>query len=78
MTAAAIGRKIAVVIDGRIASAPIVIGPIRNGRVHVRFASYPAVDDGAQRVEAEDLAVLLRSGPLPAPLSLEKEEPSLP
>lgn len=78
MTAAAIGRKIAIVIDGRIMSAPIVIGPIRNGRVHVRFGVYPAVDEGAQRAEAEDLAVLLRSGPLPAPVSLQGEDHLLP
>jgi preprotein translocase subunit SecD len=74
MTEAAIGRKIAIVIDGRIMSAPIIIGPIRNGRVHVRFGVYPSADENVQRAEAEDLAALLRSGPLPAPLSLEREE----
>jgi preprotein translocase subunit SecD len=74
MTAAAIGRKIAIVLDGRIMSAPIVIGSIRNGRVHVRFGVYPAADEGTQRAEAEDLAALLRSGALPAPVSLQGEE----
>jgi len=52
----------------------MVIGPIRNGTVHVRLGVHPAVGEDSQRAEVEDLAVVLRSGPLPAPLSLEREE----
>jgi hypothetical protein len=74
MTAAAVGRKIAIVVDGNVESAPVVIEPIRNGRLHLWRARDMYRDHAVFRQELADLAAALRSGPLPAPLSLAKTE----
>lgn len=59
------GRKLAVVLDGTVKSAPIINGPIRGGRASITMGG---TDPVAQQQEATDLALVLRSGSLPAPL----------
>jgi protein-export membrane protein SecD len=59
------GKKLAVVLDGTVKSAPIINGPIRGGRASITMGG---TDPVAQRQEATDLALVLRSGSLPAPL----------
>ena len=70
-TRANIGRQIAIVLDNQVVSAPVIESAIgAEGRITGRFA----------RQEAVDLALVLRSGALPATLSyLERREvgPSL-
>lgn len=56
-TAANVGKPISIVLDGKIIQAPTVDEPIPNGKAEIR-GSYTAK-------EAQDLAVLLRSGALP-------------
>jgi preprotein translocase subunit SecD len=65
LTAAAVGRKIAVVVDGVVRSAPIVLERIPGGRAHLMASTRNA--DAATR-ELQDLVTVLRSGELPAPL----------
>lgn len=60
LTAANIGKRMAVVLDGRVYSAPVIRDRISGGR---------AVIEGTfTTAEANDLAVVLRAGALPAPL----------
>ena len=57
-----VGRRLAIVLDGSVQSAPVIKGRIGGGRgiIEGQFT----VDD------AKDLALVLRSGALPAPLKV--------
>ncbi len=59
-TAANVGKPIAIVLDGKTISAPTVNEPIPNGQAQIS-GNFTAK-------EAQDLAVLLRSGALPVSL----------
>ena len=61
-----IGRVFAIVLDGEVISAPVIRGAILTGEGQISggFASFQ---------EAEDLAVLLRAGALPASLTVIQE-----
>lgn len=60
-TAANVGRQLAIVLDGRVLTAPVVRGEI---------GSEAVIEGGFSRQEAQDLAVLLSAGALPAPASI--------
>jgi SecD/SecF fusion protein len=62
VTGANIGRQLAIVLDSVVYSAPVIQGRIPNGR-----ASITGIGDMA---EAKQLAVTLRAGSLPAPMSI--------
>jgi len=64
----AIGRKMVVAIDVDVVMAPVITSPTSGGEIHM------ALDPATARTETEDLPALLRSGALPAPLALTKEE----
>ena len=64
-TSTAVGKRLAIVLDGKIISAPSVREPIvgGSGQISGNFTFQSATD----------LALLLRSGALPAPLSIIEE-----
>ena len=64
-TSAGVGKRLAIVLDGKIISAPSVREPIigGSGQISGNFTFQSATD----------LALLLRSGALPAPLSIIEE-----
>ena len=65
ITAANIGRRLAIVLDGKVQSAPNIKEAIPSGE---------AVITGRFSIEqAQDLALVLRVGALPAPMSIEEE-----
>ncbi|MCX5708051.1 MAG: protein translocase subunit SecD [Candidatus Omnitrophica bacterium] len=65
LTAANVGRRLAIVLDGKIQSAP---------RIREAIPSGEAVISGHFDVEqAQDLSVILRVGALPAPMKVEEE-----
>jgi len=65
ITAANIGRRLAIVLDGKVQSAPNIKEAIPSGE---------AVISGRFDVEqAQDLALVLRVGALPAPMRIEEE-----
>ena len=74
MTTQGVGRKIVLVLDGEVQTAPVVVSPIPNGRVHIMMSSSPSLDPGLLTEEVEDVALVLSSGPLPAPIRLMVEE----
>ena len=65
VTGAHIDERIAIVLDGEVVSAPVVREEIR-ARGSIDLA-------GAEMAEANDLALVLRAGALPAPLSIMEE-----
>jgi protein-export membrane protein SecD len=64
-TSTGIGKQLAIVLDGKIVSAPVIRDTIAsgNGQISGNFTFQSATD----------LALLLRSGALPAPLSIIEE-----
>jgi protein-export membrane protein SecD len=64
-TASNIGRQLAIVLDGKIISAPVVRDTIASGSGQI--------SGGFTFQSATDLALLLRSGALPAPLNIIEE-----
>ncbi len=64
LTGANINRRLAIVLDGTVQSAPVIQSRITDaGRITGRFT----------REEAHDLAIILRAGALPAPIMVEEE-----
>jgi len=64
-TSSNVGKKLAIILDGKIISAPSIIEPIigGTGQITGNFTFQSATD----------LALLLRSGALPAPLNIIEE-----
>lgn len=60
-----VGKRFAIVLDGRVISAPVINEPILGGSGQIQGNFTIAT--------ASDLAVLLRAGALPAPLTVEEE-----
>lgn len=67
LTGANIGRKLAIVLDGEVRSAPVVNGVIREGKVAITMGG-SAIGD--QERAASALANALRAGAMPAQLYL--------
>ena len=64
-TSTGIGRQLAIVLDGKIISAPVIRDTIASGNGQI--------SGGFTFQSATDLALLLRSGALPAPLNIIEE-----
>ncbi len=67
LTTRIVGKKLATIVDGRIASVPVVETPIRGGRLWITMGG---ADSARMQRDADELAVVLRSGALPGPLVL--------
>ncbi len=64
-TSSNIGRQLAIILDGKIISAPVIRDTIASGNGQI--------SGGFTFQSATDLALLLRSGALPAPLEIIEE-----
>ena len=65
LTAENVGKRFAIVLDGEVISAPVIREPIPGGN---------GIISGSFTVQsAQDLALLLRAGALPAPLTILEE-----
>ena len=65
LTTEHVNERFAIVLDGKVLSAPVIREPIPGGRGQI--------SGGFSLQGAKDLAVLLRSGALPAPLQVLEE-----
>ena len=65
ITSRHVGKPFAIVLDGKVVSAPVINEPILGGRAQItgRFSVQ----------EVNDLAILLRAGALPAPMHILEE-----
>ncbi len=62
VTAANVGRQMAIVLDGQVLQAPVIREPIPNGKAQI--SPYESLE------EAHNIAILLRSGSLPVKLEV--------
>jgi preprotein translocase subunit SecD len=65
LTERIIGQRLAIVLDGKVSSDPVVQSKIPNGRATIE--NMGSID------EAKDLALVLRAGALPAPMEFIEE-----
>jgi preprotein translocase subunit SecD len=65
-SAASIGRKMAIILDERIQSAPVIETRIGGGRARITMGGFG--DSYQLQNEAKDLVAVLKTGALPAPL----------
>jgi preprotein translocase subunit SecD len=71
ITSANVRRRFAIILDGRIESAPVILGPIPGGHASITLGSG---DPEVQLRDARKLELVLRSGALPAPISPSNEQ----
>lgn len=65
LTAENVGRNMAIVLDGKVFSAPVIRERIGGGRA--------SINGSFDIKEARDLAIVLRAGALPAPIKIIEE-----
>src|SRR5882672_3655348 len=65
LTSANVGRRLAIVLDGNLYSAPVIRERIPSGQAQIT--------GGFTSEEATDLAIVLRAGALPAPVQVLEE-----
>jgi preprotein translocase subunit SecD len=65
LTAANVGRRLAIILDGNVHSAPVIREKIPSGQAQIT--------GGFTTEEATDLAIVLRAGALPAPVNVLEE-----
>lgn len=70
ITGANVGKRLAIVLDGNVYSAPVVQGRIAGGSAQITLG---AGDYNATMSEARDLALVLRAGALPVELVFEEQ-----
>ena len=68
LTGGNVGKKMAIILDEKVASAPIIQGAIKQGRSSITMGGN---DAQTQEREAQDLVNVLKTGSLPAPLQEE-------
>ncbi len=71
LTGASIGKRMAIVLDDRVESAPVIQGQI-GARGRITLGAY--LDRNELLQEAKDLVVVLQAGALPAPLRPANEQ----
>lgn len=65
MTSENVGKRMAIVLDGKVYSAPVIRERIGGGRC--------SISGSFSTAEAQDLAIVLRAGSLPAPVTVLEE-----
>ncbi len=65
-TGANVGRRLAVILDGNIYSAPVINGKIAGGHAQITLGG--GINFNKTMTEAKDLALILRAGALPVQL----------
>ena len=71
ITGANIKRRFAIILDGRVESAPVIQGRIAGGQAQITMGSG---DPEGQLRDSRKLELVLRSGALPAPISPSNEQ----
>ena len=70
ITGANVGKRLAIVLDGNVYSAPVVQGRIAGGSAQITLGTG---DYNTVMMEARDLALVLRAGALPVELIFEEQ-----
>lgn len=72
LTGSHVNERMAIVLDNRVESAPVIQQEIGGGRARITMGSFG--DFAGIRDEARDLALVLRAGALPAPIRPSNEQ----
>lgn len=72
LTGRNVKRRMAIVLDDRVESAPVINERIGGGRAQITLGSYKGYDELMQ--EANDLVIVLKAGALPAPIRPANEQ----
>lgn len=72
LTSRNVKRRMAIVLDDRVESAPVIQTEIGGGRVQITLGGASSYNETLQ--EAKDLVVVLRAGALPAPIRPSNEQ----
>lgn len=71
ITSENVGRRMAIVLDNIVNSAPVIKEKIGGGHARITLGSMKSYEELLE--EANDLAIVLRSGALPAPVEILEE-----
>lgn len=71
LTAENTGRSMAIVLDGKVNSAPVIQEKIGGGTARITLGR--GADPRAKYQEAKDLALVLKAGALPAPVEIREK-----
>ena len=71
LTAANVGRSMAIVLDGKVSSAPTISEKIGGGTARITLGQRG--DPHAKFQEAKDLVLVLKAGALPAPVEVREK-----
>jgi preprotein translocase subunit SecD len=71
-TRANVGRKLAIILDGTISSAPVIESAIAGGKARITLGG--AADPARLAQDAKDLVAVLRAGALPLDLDLASQQ----
>jgi len=72
LTGRNVKRRMAIVLDDRVESAPVIQTRIGGGRARIQLGAY--LDPNTVLKEANDLSLVLRAGALPAPIRPANEQ----
>jgi preprotein translocase subunit SecD len=70
ITANHVGDKLALVLDGRVATAPVIMEKISDGRLRITLGA--GLSGERSRAEARSVQLILKAGPLPASLTVRE------
>lgn len=71
LTAENVHRPMAIVLDGKVISAPVINEKIEGGQAQISLGR--GMDPQAKMQEAKDLALVLKAGALPAPVEIREK-----
>lgn len=71
LTGENIGRRMAIVLDGVVDSAPVIQDRISGGSAQISMGGYKSINETLQ--EAQNLALVLKAGALPAPVTIAEQ-----
>jgi len=71
LTSENVRKRMAIVLDENVDSAPVIQGPIPGGICSIHLGGLKPINEILS--EAKDLALVLKSGALPAPVRIEEE-----
>jgi preprotein translocase subunit SecD len=66
-----VGKRMAIMLDDKVKSAPVFNEPIMGGRAQITLGSMQSFSE--LQTEAQDLVISLRHGALPAPIEMQYE-----
>ena len=71
LTAANVGKPMAIVLDGKVASAPVITEKISGGSAQITMGGRGTQEQ--RFAEAKDLVLVLKAGALPAPVEVREK-----